>query len=217
MIQHRILSCSIRTRSWRLVAVAILTSILAGVGMARPEPEVRDQAHWLDPATIEHVNSIVKEIRQRFGKDLTIATFDTIPDRQAASFTAKNKQEFYDDWLREEARAAGTNGVFILILKSPGHLQIGVGDSTRLHDFHSAKDRDGFNAMMLKAFHDKGIRPGRDRRAQVCASPRGSRKIRRRGRRRPCATGSPPSHACGPATIAATTRPGDPAGIRRET
>jgi uncharacterized membrane protein YgcG len=86
-------------------------------------------------------------------------TFDRIPDRQAASFAAKNKDQFYDDWLLEEARAAGTNGVFILIVKNPGHLQIGVGDSTRQHDF-TFKDRDELTAMMLKAFRDKQIDQG---------------------------------------------------------
>ncbi|HZL35262.1 MAG TPA: TPM domain-containing protein [Tepidisphaeraceae bacterium] len=151
----------------RLASLALLgVVLLAAPAGATAPPEVRDNARLFDPPTIEKVNAIVQEIQQRFHKDLTIETFAELTEGQKQAIAAggkAGKEEFYEHWLRQEAQAAGTDGVFILIVQNPGRLQVGVGDVTRTRAFTIA-DRDELRDGMLKDFRarefDKGLITG---------------------------------------------------------
>jgi uncharacterized membrane protein YgcG len=141
------------------VALLAILSPLGSRTVRAAGPLVRDSAHLFDPATVEQVDGIVKEIHARFGKDLTIETFANIPESLRPSFAAKSKEEFYELWVRHEAQAAQTNGIFILIVKEPSHLQIGVGQRTHQKAFTFA-DRDELIQLMLKQFRDKKFDEG---------------------------------------------------------
>jgi uncharacterized membrane protein YgcG len=142
------------TRAARFATIVIVAALLfsATPASAAAKPVMRDNAHFFEPGTVEQVNTIVKEIKDKFGKDLTIETFAVIPERLQPRFTAEGKQQFYEDWLNREAVAADTNGIFILIVKDPGHLEIGVGKRTREKAFTFA-DRDELRDLMLKPLH----------------------------------------------------------------
>ena len=132
------------------------TAFGAGAGAAS---EVHDNAHLFDAPTIEQVNADVLEIKQKFGKDLSIETFAEIPPDMGAGLESMGKDKFFEHWLRREARQAGTNGVFILIVKNPGRVQIGVGNSTKDKAFTYA-DRDALRNVILAKFQAKQLDAG---------------------------------------------------------
>lgn len=142
-----------------LVAMAMMF-MAAARSLAGPAPEVRDNGHFFQTATIEKVNAIVAEIHGRFGKDLGIETFESIPERLRPKLNAEKKEVFYDNWIQDQARQARTNGVFILIVRNPSHLEIASGKQTQLKAF-TLKDRDELRDLMIKRFRarefDEGI------------------------------------------------------------
>ncbi|HEX5269781.1 MAG TPA: hypothetical protein VFW33_04800, partial [Gemmataceae bacterium] len=101
-------------------------------------------------------------------QDLLIETYPGIPaDKKAAYEKVKDDKEkrkhFFAEWGRERFKEAEVNGVYILITKDPGFLQIEVGNVTAGHAF-TMENRDHLEALMLKEFkakeYDKGLLDG---------------------------------------------------------
>src|SRR5439155_11402067 len=82
--------------------------------------QVVDEAHLFKPETIEKADRQIKQIRQRFGKDLTIATISAAPEIDMDAYDLKKasqKREFLDDWVRD--RASRLDGIYVLICLDP--------------------------------------------------------------------------------------------------
>ncbi|MDB5354336.1 MAG: hypothetical protein JWN24_789 [Phycisphaerales bacterium] len=137
-----------------IVAVAALLSF-AGTRARAADPEVRDDGHFFGPAAVEQANGIIGQIKQKFGKDVNVVTFAQIPESMKPRFKAQEKEQFYENWLRQEARDSGTNGVFILAVKDPGRLQVGVGSETVRSKAFTPADRDALRDLMLARFREK--------------------------------------------------------------
>jgi hypothetical protein len=60
----------------------------------------------------------------------------------------KGKERFYADWAEDVRRQFGVEGITILLVKDPGHLQIAVGDRTQRGTF-SLDSRDELTKKML--------------------------------------------------------------------
>ncbi|MDB5331308.1 MAG: hypothetical protein JWP03_2459 [Phycisphaerales bacterium] len=151
-----------RAMIWALALVAMLS--LAGNRARAADPEVRDDGHFFTPATVEQANGIIQQIKQKFGKDVMVETFAQIPDKMKPRLAAEEKEQFYENWLRQEARSNGTNGIFVLIVKDPGRLQVGVGNETVRSKAFTPADRNAMRDLMLARFrenqHDQGLLDG---------------------------------------------------------
>jgi uncharacterized membrane protein YgcG len=67
---------------------------------------------------------------------------------------------FYRTWIESRARALGVNGVFILLVRSPGHLEIMAGKVTRQRLF-TMTDREQAVQVLREALragqYDDGL------------------------------------------------------------
>lgn len=135
-----------------LVVAAMVASL------ARPAPagihQAWDEAHFVKVQTIEQIDQILDDIHARFGKDLMIETFASIPDDFKPNLEKEGKDKFYAGWTRSEAYQLGVNGVIILITGDPKHLQVEVGRETQTKAFTLA-DRDELIEKMADAFKAK--------------------------------------------------------------
>jgi uncharacterized membrane protein YgcG len=118
-----------------------------------------DEAHFVKPQTIEQADQVLEEIHAKFGKDLMIETFASIPDDYKAKLEQDGKDKFYAGWARTDAHDLGVNGIIILITGDPGHLQIEVGNQTLTKAFTLA-DRDELVQKLGAAFHTKDFDGG---------------------------------------------------------
>ncbi|HSU65647.1 MAG TPA: TPM domain-containing protein [Tepidisphaeraceae bacterium] len=144
--------------------LAIFTiAIAALLCSARPAPagihQTWEQAHFAKPQTIEQIDKILDDIHARFGKDLMIETFASIPDDLKPAMQKDGKETFYEKWTRSEAFQLGVNGVMILITGDPPHLQVEVGTSTREKAFTIA-DRDELVGKLADSFRQKDYDTG---------------------------------------------------------
>ena len=94
------------------------------------QPRVDDKAGFFSPETVSKVNGIVQQIKQQSGRDLVVETYPSIPDELQDRFRQEGKSAFFPQWLGEQAKAQGVNGVMVLITKDPAHLEVGEGNVT---------------------------------------------------------------------------------------
>jgi uncharacterized protein len=145
-------------RTW--LAVAALGLLAAAVpARAALVAEVRDEAKLFKPETLREADQVIREIKRDFKHDLLIETFPGIPDDKKAAFNKvkdnkEEKERFFQEWALGRAKTAEVNGVYILIVKQPGHVQVEVGNDTRKKAF-TLKDRDKLAEIMTADFRNK--------------------------------------------------------------
>src|SRR5437016_8860069 len=109
------------------VMFALISCLLLAGKAAALEPQVRDDAGFFSPQTVEQANAIIKQIKDDHGKDVMIETFAAIPADLQAQYDPDRKDQFFENWLTSRAKELGVNGVYVLICKDPSRAQLGVG------------------------------------------------------------------------------------------
>ena len=110
-------------------------------------------------------NEQIREIKQKFKKDLLIETFPSVPEGKEEEATSKDldvKKRFFATWARQRARDARITGIYVLITRKPGHIQVEVGNNTE--KVFPRTDRDRLAKMLIDYFkkedYDKGLLEG---------------------------------------------------------
>ena len=118
---------------------------------------IRDDGAFFSAQARTEALKDIHEMGKRYKKDLMFETFREIPAdlKQGVDLTDKAaKDRLYEQWATKQFKQQGINGIYILIVKDPPHLQIMVGNDT-LKEAFTSKDRDALRSMMLAKLHDK--------------------------------------------------------------
>ena len=122
--------------------------------------QVWDEAHAFKLETLQQADRIVGQIHERFGKDLMVETFASIPDDLKPAYQQQGKEKFFEGWSNTEGHDLQVNGVVILITQDPPHVQVAVGQDTRRRAF-TLDDRDELVEKLVAVFEkrelDKGL------------------------------------------------------------
>src|SRR6476469_4105208 len=114
-----------------VLTAGLLVGLLVLDGRAQAAvAEVRDEGHFFSADAVSKANDIIKEIKQKYKKDLVIETVRQVPDNkkdEANSSDAKVKGHFFANWAVERAKMEGVNGIYVLITREPGHVEVAVG------------------------------------------------------------------------------------------
>jgi uncharacterized membrane protein YgcG len=152
-----------RNLHWaRIGCLAALFFILAEPVQA----QVKDDAGFFTAPAVSQADQVIKQINQGWNKDVKVETVKGVPADKLEKFKTLDKGErnkFYEDWARARAKGLGVKGVFILIVKQQGHLEIDVDDDTSKKGFAKA-DRKDLRDLLLDNFKkkefDKGLTDG---------------------------------------------------------
>jgi uncharacterized membrane protein YgcG len=143
-----------------LTALALVALPL--LALSRPvmaaKAEVVDNAGFFSADAVSQANQKLAEIDQKYGKQMRVETFGTIPDDLRGQYSDANKRAFFEKWARQRAQAAGIRGVFVLICKDPPSLHVIVGDETRRSGAFAEADR--MTQMLASAFRQKNYDKG---------------------------------------------------------
>jgi uncharacterized protein len=129
-----------RSACWCLSAILPLCCA-AGLPAVAAVPRVNDEARFFSPAAVEKGDRKIGDIARQFHRELLIETAPGIPDRLQEKYKELGKRAFFEGWTRQRAEEAGIRGIYILICKTPSHLQIVVDRSTRQRAF-TREDED---------------------------------------------------------------------------
>jgi hypothetical protein len=120
-------------RTGRFLIPALLLSWLAVVGATAASPtdkapskveykKVKDEAGFFKPETLDKVNAIVKEIKEKYGKDFYVETFPAVSPEHAQEvrgMTQAARDRFFQQWAEERAKIADVDGIYVLVGRDP--------------------------------------------------------------------------------------------------
>jgi uncharacterized protein len=155
-------------RFWRndLVRWFWLPLVLATAMTARSlavVPEVKDGAGFFTPGALTKANAQITEIQKKYRKDLLIETFPSVPADKAEAFGKLDKSgrnRFFQDWAIQRAKGERVEGIYILISKQPGHVQVEVGKNEQKKAFRVPEDSDRLSKILLQNFQKKDYDSG---------------------------------------------------------
>lgn len=139
----------------------IALSIWGGIA-AHPQllsaVEINDEAGFFSQSALDRANMQIADLRQKHGKELRIETFKAVPSDKVATvakMSREDRQTFFKKWATDRATAEHAKGIFVLICKQPGHVQVEVDRQTRGQGFGTA-ERDQLRDKLLAGFrgHD---------------------------------------------------------------
>jgi uncharacterized membrane protein YgcG len=148
---------AIGARPARLMGIALFLALSFTTPALAVVPEVQDGAGFFKPETIAKVNDALADIGKKHKKDLLIETYATVPADKVAAVKAMDKEAratFFQDWGNSRARRRRVDGIYVLITKEPGHIQVEVGRETQKAAF-TTKDRDRLRDILIEAFQKK--------------------------------------------------------------
>lgn len=136
------------------VAVALL---FGSVGFAAPG--IQDHAGLFSSEAKAEVAKVMSDLHKRTGRDLFVETFGEIPSKWGGGVDLKDRaaaHSMYERWAGNQARDGRVNGVYVLIVKQPGHLHSVVGNETLKNAFSMA-DRDELIKTMMTRLKEKNF------------------------------------------------------------
>lgn len=131
----------------RLTFLALTLLALGGLASAA----VEDRAAFFSSGARSKANQRIADIEKTYGKSLAVETFTAMPDDVQKSINLEgpsNTNRVYVDWATRQARAKNVNGIYVLLVKNPSHLQAIVGKDTAQRAF-TTQDRDALVSLML--------------------------------------------------------------------
>jgi len=146
-----------------LIGLTIPLTLLGGGAASAASNGVRDEAHFFTKDAIDQADRIIQQIDQRFHKDVLVETLPSIPEELLGQYDPQNRDSFFRQWAERRAQQQGVNGVYILITRDPGRVEVAAGSNTERQAFEQA-DRNQLARDMLLDFrqrqYDKGLLAG---------------------------------------------------------
>jgi len=164
-----------------LTVLALACALRGDSVLSMADPHVIDGGMFFSEEAVSEADDIIRSIKQGYDRDVVVDTYDSIPDDLKDDLARDGREKFYEDWLNRRARQLGVHGVFVLMTREPGRVQVGVDRPTRRRDFTVA-DRESLREILASAFRarqfDRGLLDGlrfvRQRMAENTSNPAGA-------------------------------------------
>jgi uncharacterized protein len=163
MITVRLWEASVMNGSNSRWKCSALASVLCLITATASAAEIRDDAKLFGPDVVAAQQTRLDRIERSAHHGVTIETYSTLPQGRAEDVEAMSSREraqFYSDWLKQRAKAARAEGIFVLITKEPGHVEVGVSSKLQSAGYsHTSKKRlvDTFLAAFRAKEFDRGL------------------------------------------------------------
>jgi uncharacterized protein len=139
--------------------LVMMLPCLAGTAVgAQTAAGIRDAGNFFSPSAIARANDIIYDIHARFGKDLLVETFPSIPNDLKPQYDPQQKAQFFSQWAGQRFTAQNVDGIFILVCRDPSYLDIRVGDQT-INVFGAANQNE-LRQALLNSFRSRNFDQG---------------------------------------------------------
>ncbi len=147
--------------------LGILAMLFLGTALSRAgSGGVIDNGAFFSEQVKTDAVKVIGEMERTLRKGVLVETFKEIPAEVKAGVNDKDKaamSKMYDQWALKQAKQHGVNGVYVLIVKTPSHLQVEVGTDTQQQAF-TLKDRAALVSLMIGKLgakqNDEALRDG---------------------------------------------------------
>ncbi len=93
------------------------------------EPKITDRAEFFSKSAVDRAMAKMQDIQRRFKVTVVVETFPSIPENMKAQYKPAEKEKFFRRWAETRAADEGIKGVYVLICRKPGYLQIEPDES----------------------------------------------------------------------------------------
>src|SRR5437867_1772202 len=101
------------------------------LGLAGPAPaQVRDNAHLFSDGAVVKADREIADIRRSHKVEVLVETFARVPEGREKELQ-EDKDRFFNSWARERARDEAVRGIYLLVCKDPGRVEVEVGNKTQ--------------------------------------------------------------------------------------
>jgi uncharacterized membrane protein YgcG len=147
--------------------LAILATILLGATACHAAGSgVLDNGTFFSEQAKSDAGKVIAEVERTLHKDIAVETFKEIPADLKAGVNVQDKtalNHLFQQWAEKQAKEKRVNGIYLLLVKEPAHLQALVGNDTQRLAF-TVKDRDALVSLMLGKLRaqqkDEALRDG---------------------------------------------------------
>lgn len=137
--------------------------LLVGTAWAVYPPAVKDEGKFFTAETLDKANLKIRAIYEKYRKDVVIETIPELTADQKKKLESDSKTKFFGKLAHDNAARLGLNGIYVLIVKKPTHLQVHMDPETQKKAF-TANDRkeliDTMIARFKKGEFDAGLLDG---------------------------------------------------------
>lgn len=133
---------------WFAAASALVVSLSSA---AAGWSGIEDRGEFFSAPAEAAAQRQITELQRGMKKDFAIETFATIPAEAGTAPLPTEKaarDRFMEQWAEKQAAAKRVNGVYALLVKTPPHLQVVVGNETQRKVF-TLGDREALVSLML--------------------------------------------------------------------
>lgn len=144
------------TRHLFLPALAA-TLLLGTAGASAAAGGIQDDGGFFSEFAKVNATGTINDVSTRLHKDIAVQTFAAVPEDMKATVIHPDKaatNRGFSQWAEQLARTKKVNGVFILLVKQPAHLQVVVGTDTQRQAF-TLTDRVTLIQRMLEQLRNK--------------------------------------------------------------
>jgi len=139
---------------WLLLFAFLASGFIIPPPLMAAEPKVTDRAEFFSNSAVEQATRKIQDIRRRFKVEVVVETFPSIPENMKSQYRPDEKNKFFRRWAETCAADQGVKGIYVLICKKPGHLQMEPDQLTRKKAF-TLDERDALVKNMLKRMNQK--------------------------------------------------------------
>lgn len=141
----------------RLFLPALAATLLLGTAGARAAGGIQDDGAFFSEFARVNATGTINDVSTRLHKDITVQTFASVPEDIKSTVLQSDKaatNRGFTQWAEQLARSKKVNGVFIMLVKEPAHLQVVVGTDTQRQAF-TLSDRATLVQRMLGQLKQK--------------------------------------------------------------
>jgi uncharacterized membrane protein YgcG len=129
------------TRRFLMAAVALLSwlACAAAFSAAAEAPGVNDEAQFFSAEAVAQANQKIQKIAADYPKNnLRIETVPAVPAELQGKFKELGPDKFFSFWATKRMQDAKFTGIYVLLCRRPGQLQVEVDKQTRAKAFVQA-------------------------------------------------------------------------------
>src|SRR5262249_37081162 len=140
-----------------IIPLAGLIGMLALPIDAAQAVEIRDDASFFSQKALDKANDRLHELKRTTHKEMRIETFKSVPPGKVDEVEKMDKIErsrFFEKWARERASSEHAKGIFVLICRHPGYVQVEEDRQTKEQGF-GRTERNELRDKLLDGFRHK--------------------------------------------------------------
>ena len=117
-----------------------------------------DTAKLFSQGGIEKAKDEISSTQFDHGLSVTIDTYAELPENKKAAYSKDKEAKFFKDWAKELATSDKDKGIYILVCRKPGFIEVIADKETRNRGFSNA-DEQKLRDILLKGFREAKDKP----------------------------------------------------------